>query len=78
MEKTELITTLLLDIFLVCRLCFFIHPGLGVCAGEGGGGLVGVVGSGGMAGEVGRRGVVVWREIWLVVYSRFERGEDRA
>nr|GFB55767.1 hypothetical protein [Tanacetum cinerariifolium] len=37
-------------------------PGLGVCAGEGGGGLVGVVGSGGMAGEVGRRGVVVWRE----------------
>nr|GFC25105.1 hypothetical protein [Tanacetum cinerariifolium] len=38
-------------------------PGLGVCAGEGGGGLVGVVGSGGMAEEVARRGVVVWREM---------------
>nr|GFA08236.1 reverse transcriptase domain-containing protein [Tanacetum cinerariifolium] len=37
-------------------------PGLGVCTGEGGGGLVGVVGSGEMAGEVGRKGVVVWQE----------------
>nr|GEX28157.1 hypothetical protein [Tanacetum cinerariifolium] len=35
------------------------RPRLGVCAGEGGGGLVGVVGSGRMAGEVGRKGVVV-------------------
>nr|GEZ32116.1 reverse transcriptase domain-containing protein [Tanacetum cinerariifolium] len=33
-------------------------PGLGVCAGEGGGGATGVVGSGGMAGEV-KRSVVV-------------------
>nr|GEY72973.1 hypothetical protein [Tanacetum cinerariifolium] len=49
-------------------------PGLGVCAGEGGGGLVGVVGSDEMAGEVGRRGVVVWRENRMMCTVEFKRG----
>nr|GFA47813.1 hypothetical protein [Tanacetum cinerariifolium] len=58
---------------------FYIHrPGLGVCAGEGGGGLVGVMGSGGMTGEVGRRGVVVWRENRLMcTVAVLKRGEER-
>nr|GFA51564.1 hypothetical protein [Tanacetum cinerariifolium] len=53
------------------------RPGLGVCAGEGGGRLVGVVGSGGMTGEVGRRGVVVWRENRLMNSGCSNREEDR-
>nr|GEU63766.1 ribonuclease H-like domain-containing protein [Tanacetum cinerariifolium] len=43
-----------------------LAPGLKVCAGEGGRGLVGVVGSGGMAGEVGRRGVIVQICLWII------------
>nr|GEV65217.1 putative reverse transcriptase domain-containing protein [Tanacetum cinerariifolium] len=49
-------------------------PGLGVCAGEGGGGLVGVVGSGEMAREVGRSGVAGWRENLLVNSGRLNVG----
>nr|GEV65219.1 putative reverse transcriptase domain-containing protein [Tanacetum cinerariifolium] len=49
-------------------------PGLGVCAGEGGGGLVGVVGSGGMAGEVGSSGVAGWWENLLVNSGRLNVG----
>nr|GEW95281.1 hypothetical protein [Tanacetum cinerariifolium] len=53
------------------------RPGLGVCAGEGGEGLVGVVGSGGMAGEVRRRGMVVWRENRLMcTVAVLKRGEE--
>nr|GEZ54161.1 hypothetical protein [Tanacetum cinerariifolium] len=44
--------------------------GLGVCAGEGGGVLVGVVGCGRVAGKEGRMELQVRQENWVVVNSR--------
>nr|GFB43419.1 hypothetical protein [Tanacetum cinerariifolium] len=48
----------------------FIGLGLGVCAGEGSGVLVGVVGCGGVARKEGRRELQVRQENWVVVNSR--------